>query len=417
MDRFIIYGGRKLNGEIEVNTAKNCVLVLMAASILTDEKVLIKDCPKIKDVDNMQHILEHLGCKVIWQGRTLIIDSANADKYEIPSMYAREIRSSIFMLGSILGRHRKAKAVFPGGCDIGLRPIDLHINGLRTLNVKVIDDKGYIDCDGRNMKGGRVVLDFPSVGATENLMLASVLIDGETIIENAAKEPEVSALQLMLNKMGGRIKGAGTSTIRIEGVRKLRGVTINAIADRIVAGTYMIAAAITGGELKINKCDVRHLGAIINKMDGYSCDIRVESNSSIVVKGYNDIKAVKKVSTGSFPAFPTDLQAPMSALLSVSNGISIVTENVFETRFRHIPELIKLGADITVKDRTAVITGVKRLCGACVTACELRGGAALVIAGLNAEGVTVVEDIRHIDRGYENLDKALNNVGAMIIRQ
>lgn len=417
MEKYIIYGGNRLEGEVSVNAAKNCVLVLMAASILTEDKVQIRDCPDITDVRNMQCILEYVGMKVERKGRTMIIDGSGAYRCEIPSLYAKEIRSSIFALGAILGRFKKARAAFPGGCDIGLRPIDLHINGLRRLSVKVDDSGGYIDCDGRFMTGERVVLDFPSVGATENLMLAAVLTEGVTIIENAAKEPEVAALQNMLNRMGGKVRGAGTSTIRITGVRKLRGATVTPIPDRIVAGTYVIAAAITGGNVLLNNCDVRHLSALLGKLDGNACDVRVKDRNTLEIIGYRSRKAVRRIATGSHPAFPTDLQAPVCALMGVSGGVSVVTENLFETRFRHIPELIKMGADIVVRDRTAVISGIRRYSGATVRACDLRGGAALVLAGLNAEGITTVEDIRHVERGYENLDKVLNSLGANVIKR
>lgn len=260
MDRYIIYGGNRLEGEVSVNSAKNCVLVLMAAAILTEDKVVIKDCPEITDVKNMQCILEYIGMKTERKGRAMIIDGSGAYRHEIPALYAKEIRSSVFALGAVLGRFRKARAVFPGGCDIGLRPIDLHVNGLRSLSVKVDESGGYIDCDGRFMTGEKIVLDFPSVGATENLMLAAVLTEGVTTIENSAKEPEVVALQNMLNKMGAKVRGAGTSTVKITGVKKLRGTSVTPIPDRIVAGTYIIATAITGGNIRLYNCDVRHLG-------------------------------------------------------------------------------------------------------------------------------------------------------------
>ncbi len=417
MDRYIIYGGNRLEGEVSVNSAKNCVLVLMAAAILTEDKVVIKDCPEITDVKNMQCILEYIGMKTERKGRAMIIDGSGAYRHEIPALYAKEIRSSVFALGAVLGRFRKARAVFPGGCDIGLRPIDLHVNGLRSLSVKVNESGGYIDCDGRFMTGEKIVLDFPSVGATENLMLAAVLTEGVTTIENSAKEPEVVALQNMLNKMGAKVRGAGTSTVKITGVKKLRGTSVTPIPDRIVAGTYIIATAITGGNIRLYNCDVRHLGALLGKLNGNVCDVRVIDGNSLEINGYTGRKAVRKIATGSHPAFPTDLQAPVCALMGVSSGVTVVTENMFETRFRHIPELIKMGADIVVRDRTAVINGIKRYTGATVKASDLRGGAALVLAGLNAEGVTTVEDIRHVERGYENLDKVLVSLGANVIKR
>ena len=392
MDKFQINGGVALDGEIEIYSAKNSVLALLAASILTDEQVVIHSCPKIGDVYSMIKILESLGCRIIWQNDSVVIDSSNADKYEIPQSYGKEIRSSIFMLGSILGRFRKAKAVFPGGCDIGLRPIDLHLKGLRELNIEVKEHGANIICSAENARGKKIHLDFPSVGATENIMLAGVLIKGKTVICNAAKEPEIVCLQDMLCKMGAKVSGAGTGTIEIEGVKKLKGVEFTPISDRIVAGTYLIAAAMTKGKVYIKNCRPNDLTSLISKLNGVACDI-LSNDDSILVKGYDRPQSVLMVETSPYPGFPTDLQAQILALQTVSQGTSMIVENIFETRFKHVGELIKMGAEIVVKDRYAIVRGVPKLYGTQVFAHDLRGGAALVLAGLAAEGSTTVENV------------------------
>lgn len=415
MDKFEIRGGVSLDGELEISSAKNSVLALLAAAILTDEPVVIHNCPEIGDVYNMLKILEALGCKILRQGRAVVIDSSAADSYEIPRNYGREIRSSIFMLGSILGRFRKAKAVFPGGCDIGLRPIDLHLKGLRELNVKVREQGADILCDASAARGKKIHLDFPSVGATENIMLAAATIKGRTVICNAAKEPEIVCLQDMLNKMGGKVAGAGGDTIEIEGVKKLRGAEITPIPDRIVAGTYVIAAAMTGGRVCLRKCRPSDLTALISKLNGCACDI-LTAEDSLLVKGYKRPRSVLMVETAPYPGFPTDLQAQVLALQTVSKGTGVIVENIFETRFKHVGELKKMGAEIVVKDRYAIVRGVPKLYGTQVTAHDLRGGAALVLAGLAAEGVTTVEDVRHVDRGYFRMEDDLRALGALVKR-
>jgi len=415
MDKFCIKGGARLDGEVEIYSAKNSVLALLAASILTDEEVVIHSCPKIGDVFSMTKILESLGCKVSWQGDSIVIDSSCADKHEIPQKYGQEIRSSIFMLGSILARFKKAKAVFPGGCDIGLRPIDLHLKGLRELNVDVEEMGANIFCNSENARGKKIHLDFPSVGATENIMLAAVLIKGKTIICNAAKEPEIVCLQEMLNKMGGKVSGAGSDSIHIEGVKKLHGTEIVPISDRIVAGTYIIAACMTNGRVYLKNCRPNDLYSLTSKLNGVACDI-LATEDSILVKGYNKPQSLLSVETAPYPGFPTDLQAQTLALQTISDGTSIIAENIFETRFKHVGELRKMGAQIVVKDRYAIVRGVKKLFGTRVFAQDLRGGAALVLAGLCADGTTIVENIKYIDRGYFQLEEELRQLGASISR-
>lgn len=415
MDKFLIVGGNKLDGEIEVIRAKNCVLALLAASILTEDTVVLHNCPKITDVYNMLNILISLGAKVEWQGQDIVIDSSGLNSCEIPQSYAKEIRSSIFLMGSILGRMKKAKAVFPGGCDIGLRPIDLHLKGLRSLKVDIIEAGGYLICNGENATGSNVHLDFPSVGATENIMLTAVLAKGRTVISNVAKEPEIVALQDFLNKMGASINGAGTSTIVIDGVCKLHGVEFTPIPDRIVAGTYLLAAAITGGRVRVKGCNPLDMNALLSKIDGYAGEVKIDG-SSIDFTAYARPRSIDLIETQVFPGFPTDLQAQILALQAVSSGTSVIVENIFETRYKHVTELTKMGANVVVRDRTAFVRGVERLHGADVNAYDLRGGAALVLAGLNADGLTIVNGVKHIDRGYYMFEQALVGLGANIVR-
>lgn len=415
MEKLLIEGGISLSGEMEVHSAKNCVLALLAASILTDKQVVIYKCPKIVDVMNMLKILECLGSKVLWQDDTLILDGSNLNSYEIPSVYAKEIRSSQFLMGALLSRFKKTKASFPGGCDIGIRPIDLHLKGFRALNIDVKEEGGYLLCDGENAKGATVHLDFPSVGATENIILAAVTLEGKTTITNAAKEPEIVALQDFLNLMGAKVSGAGNHVIEIEGVSKLNGVEFTPIPDRIVAGTYLIAGAITHGELLIKNCYPRHMESLIDKLKYAVPKIRVYKDS-VYIQAKGDILSIPMTETQPYPGFPTDMQAQVLALQTVSKGSALIVENIFETRYKHVPELTKMGANIVVKDKVVLVRGVKRLHGAEVCAYDLRGGAALVLAGLCANGITEVSDVKHIDRGYLNFDENLRMVGARIIR-
>ena len=318
------------------------------------------------------------------------------------------------MLGSLLTKFKKALVAYPGGCNIGTRPIDLHLKGLRSLGVKIDEKHGFIDCDGSNMKAGFVHLDFPSVGATENLMMACVKLKGKSVIYNAAKEPEIIDLQNFINSMGGKISGAGTSTITIIGVDHLHSTNYTPISDRIVAGTYLIACAMTGGHIKLKNTIPEHNLAVITKLKQSGCDVDLFENE-IEIKSSGKLKSCA-IETQPYPGFPTDLQNQMLALQTISKGTGIIVENLFETRFKIYGELTKMGADITIRDRMALIKGVDKLYGATVTASDLRGGAALVIAGLSASGYTTVEDIYHIDRGYKNMENDLNILGAEIKR-
>lgn len=412
MEKFVINGGRKLSGKLRVESAKNSVLPILAASILTNEEVIIKDCPKILDVLNMIRILAFLGVKTRFSDGDLIINSSGINGYAIPQSLSNQLRSSIFMMGALLSRCGKAELAYPGGCEIGLRPIDIHLKGLKNLGILVEDTGGEIICVADKMCGGEVYLDFPSVGATENVMLSAVTAKGKTEIRNAAKEPEIVDLMRFLNAMGAKVYGAGTSTILIEGVEKLHGAVFKPVSDRIEAGTYLIATAITGGEIELENCSAKNISSLIHKLCDNACKISIK-NDIIYLKGGACRKSFS-FATGPYPCFPTDLQAPLMSLATVSDGVSVITENVFEMRYRHVQELVKMGADITVSGRTAIVKGVKRLMGATVNAHDLRGGASLIIASLNAEGKTIVEDINHIQRGYYEMDKKLRSLGADI---
>lgn len=415
MDRLVINGGAPLTGTVTVQGAKNAVLPLMAGSILTDEKIIIHNCPRLQDVDSMERILRLLGVKTARSGHDVEIAADRILSHEIPSRLAKELRSSIFLLGSVLGRMKEAKVAYPGGCDIGLRPIDIHLKALRELNVRIVEKNGYIYCDARKMRGGIVHLDYPSVGATENVVLASVTVEGTTVINNAAREPEIVDLQNFLNSMGAKVSGAGGSRIIVTGVKKLHGTEYTTMPDRIQFGTILLAVAATGGEVLVKGGNLDDVGALIAKLDKNSCKI-VQESGNILIRQDGRPAAINRLETQPYPGFPTDLQAPVTALQTLSVGTCVITETIFETRFKHVPELLKMGADITVSGRTAVVKGVERLNGAEVFAEDLRGGAALVIAGLAAKGTTVVGNINHIDRGYESIETLFRTLGGDITR-
>ncbi len=415
MDKYIINGGEKLYGRVQIQSAKNTVLPLLAASVLTDEPVKIRGVPAINDVENMLRILSEVGCKIKRQRDCTVIDSANAVSHEIPTRLTKELRSSVFMLGSILTRFRRAKISYPGGCDIGLRPIDLHLSGLKRLGVEIVEKDGFIHCEAKRLIGAEILLDFPSVGATENIILAAVKAEGVTIIRNAAKEPEIVDLQNFLNAMGAKVRGAGGGTVVIEGVKKLRGVEYIPIGDRIEAGTYLIGAAACGGEIEVKGVPAENIAALLHKLRENGCKIHTK-NDKILLSSDGRLKSVGLVETTPFPGFPTDLQAQYASLCCVSSGATLIVENLFETRYRYAAELMRMGADITVRGRTALIRGVERLHGASVTASDLRGGAALVLAALSAEGQSTVLELSHIDRGYADFEGKLRLLGAKIRR-
>jgi len=416
MDKFIIVGGNKLNGEIEVESSKNAYLPILSACLLCEEEVVLKKCPIFEDIKNMCDILKSLGVKVEKFGDELHINAKYANNFFISQSLSKKLRSSIFTLGSLLGRFKQAKVAYPGGCEIGLRPVDLHLKGLRALGVKTKECHGYINCDGSGLKGSNICLDFPSVGATENLIMAAVLAKGVTTIFNPAKEPEIEDLQNFLNKMGAKVCGAGTNTITIVGVKKLNGCHYTPIPDRIVAGTYLIASAMCGGKLLIKNVISNHFSILINKLQNSGCKIK-QFNDKIYIESSGRLKSINFIKTMPYPGFPTDLQSQILCMQTISKGYSLIQENLFETRFKFVPELLKMGANITIKNQTAYVLGVKKLFGAEVYAKDLRGGAALVLAGLCAEGYTTVYDVYHIDRGYENLEKKLSLLGADIKRE
>ncbi|MHB1314421.1 MAG: UDP-N-acetylglucosamine 1-carboxyvinyltransferase [Christensenellales bacterium] len=413
MSNIIITGGCELHGEVRVSGAKNAVLPILAATLLSFGPVCIQECPRYKDVMNMISILEVIGCRVQWNEKDLLIDTSGAHTWEIPEYLAKEVRSSIFMLGPVLGRFKKAIVSYPGGCEIGQRPIDLHLKGLRALNVNIEEKHGYIICHGNGLQGCDIHLDYPSVGATENIMMAAVYAKGNTVIHNAAREPEIADLQNFLNAMGGDISGASTDTIRIQGEKELHSLTYCVIPDRIVAGTYMTAAAITGGEIVLHNVRWDHLRSIVSKLREAGCVINGQGDT-MRIKGPKRPNEISMVETLPYPGFPTDMQAQICALASCALGTSVIVENVFENRYRHVKELVRMGANITVQNTTAIIRGMERLMGSKVTACDLRGAAALVLAGLRAQGETIVENAELIDRGYENIVEELKGLGAQI---
>ncbi len=415
MQSFFICGGNKLMGELEVQTSKNAVLPILAGCILCDKDVVLHKFPKFEDTLTMLKILESLGAKTYIYENDVKIECESITNHEIPVDLASKIRSSIFSLGAILSRFKKAKVPYPGGCAIGARPIDLHIKGLKQLGAKIIDKHGFLYCDGSNMKSGVVNIDFPSVGATENIILASVFLKGRTKIINCAKEPEIVDLANFLNSMGAKIHGAGDSIIEIEGVEKLDGGEYTPITDRIIAGTYILATLICGGDVTLKNINTEHIQSLMHNLKNNCCKMIVKGDTLRVVANKRP-KAISKIETQPYPGFPTDLQPQIMSMLSIARGTSVVVENLFESRFKHVGELKKLGADILVNDKTAIIKGKSMLYGANVTCQDLRGGAGLVLAGLVAKGYTTVDDVFHIDRGYYHMEKDLQQLGANIER-
>ena len=416
MTKLVIEGGKKLEGSLPIKGAKNSMLPIMAAAVLSSSKedIELQNVPAIVDMQVMTKILQSLGAKVEFAHNTLWINVKDLQNYTISEELMQEMRSSIFLMGPLLARFGKVKVTYPGGCSIGPRPIDLHLKGLEALGARITEENGYITASAPKLHGAEIHLDYPSVGATENLIMAAVLARGKTNIFNAAKEPEIVDLQNFLNALGADVRGAGTETLRIKGVESVGRCTYRIIPDRIVAGTYLMAAAITGGRLLLEDIIPEHLDAVVAKMKEAGVEIVATVDSLEIVD--SNLKAVGTLRTLPYPGFPTDLQAPMMALLTLARGESKVTESIFEARFRHVDELKRLRAQINVEGRTALIQGVEKLSGAEVQATDLRAGAALVLAGLAAEGRTVVHSIKHIDRGYECIEKDLKKIGAEIYR-
>lgn len=416
MGKFIIKGGETLSGEVNISSAKNAVLPIIAATILSSGKCTIENCPMLLDVFVISNLLRSLGAKVNIDLNTskLEIDTSEVKCIEPDSELVRRMRGSFLIMGPMISRFGKAKISLPGGCNIGTRPIDLHLKGFKALGVNIDIGHGYVEASTSRLIGDKIYLDFPSVGATENIIMASVLAEGETIIENAAEEPEVEDLSNFLNKMGAQISGIGTDKITIKGVKKLTPVTYKPIYDRIEIGTFMVAAAITKSVIKINGTNEEHIKPIIAKFSELGINME-KDNESLIIDGRKELKPLD-IKTMPYPGFPTDMQPQMMALLCCVEGTSVISETIFENRFMHVPELKRLGANIKIDGRSAIISGVKELTGCSVKATDLRAGAALILAGLAAEGETEVSDIFHIDRGYVNIEKKLNGLGASIKR-
>lgn len=415
MERIVISGGRPLCGTVRIPGAKNAALPILAATLLTPDQCIIRGLPDLTDIVVMLRILSTLGADIKGQGGIAYIQAQPLVSQDVPEALMREMRSSIIVMGALLARFGYTRVSYPGGCAIGSRPIDLHLKGLRELGVEIDERHGFIRAQARRLHGATIHLDYPSVGATENIMMAATLAEGLTVINNAAKEPEIVDLQNFLNVMGANVKGAGTDVIRIEGVETLHGADYTIIPDRIVAGTYLLAGAITGGEVTATNVIPEHLESLLAKLREMGACVKVEDDS-ITVRARERLSSIESLRTLPYPGFPTDLQAPMMALLSIAKGTSIVTETVFESRFKHVDELRRMGANIKVNDRTAVIKGVPSLTSAQVTASDLRAGAALVLAALAADDITVIEGVHHIDRGYEHLEDYLRLLGARVER-
>ncbi|MBQ5321782.1 MAG: UDP-N-acetylglucosamine 1-carboxyvinyltransferase [Oscillospiraceae bacterium] len=416
MARFIIEGGRALKGEIRAQGAKNSALPILTASLLCSGKVVIHNCPNLSDVRAVFKILRHLGASVEFSDSTAVIDTAGVNRYDIPDDLMREMRSSALFLGALAGRMGKAVMSFPGGCELGPRPIDLHTSALCRLGFSICEEYGELKLERSSMRAATIDLGFPSVGATENILLAAAISEGETIITGSAREPEIIDLAAFLNSAGADIKGAGESTILIKGVKRLYGTEYGVMSDRIETATYMSFAGLTGGEIFIKGADPSALSAVIPVVEAAGPRV-YPVPGGIYINGRGTIYSVPPIRTMPYPGFPTDAQAPIMAMLSIARGTTIFIENIFESRYKHVDELNRMGADIRTEGRTAVVSGVPKLYGAKVVAKDLRGGAALVGAALCAEGRSEIKGICHIDRGYQSLDTTLKSLGADIIRK
>lgn len=416
MEKIIVRGGKRLNGTVKVEGAKNAVLPVIAATILASKgKSIIRDVPALSDVYTINEVLRHLNCDVNFEDNTIIVDASREVFVEAPFEYVRKMRASVLVMGSLLARTGKARVALPGGCAIGSRPIDQHLKGFEAMGAVVKVGNGFIEAEVPcRLKGAKIYLDFPSVGATENILMAAVLAEGTTIIENCAKEPEIVDLANFLNKMGANVRGAGTGTIRVEGVDYLTGAEHAIIPDRIEAGTFMTAAAITGGNVLVQGAVPEHLTSLIAKLEEMGVTVIEEANGIRVI-GPEKLKAVD-IKTMPHPGFPTDMQSQMMALLLKAEGTSVITETVFENRFMHVEEFRRMNANIKIEGRSVIINGPCKLQGAEVTATDLRAAAALILAGLVADGYTRVTELKHLDRGYVNFHGKLASLGADIIR-
>lgn len=416
MDKMVVKGGKRLAGQVAASGAKNAALPLIFSTLLAEGEHIFENVPNLVDVVSACQLLEQMGCKTELKDHTLRIRVPKLKTFEAPYDLVRKMRASILVLGPLMAKHGQAKVSLPGGCAIGTRPIDLHLEGLKAMDAQLEVEGGYVIGKNSKLKGAKILFESPTVGGTENIMMAATLAEGETIIENAAKEPEIVDLAEYLNQMGAKIEGAGTSILKIRGVERLQPAVHRVIPDRIEAGTLLIAGAITGGEVTVTNCQAEDLEALVAKMRDAGFKISSEG-TSITVHTTKDWKGVD-ITTAPHPAFPTDIQAQFMSLMSVATGTSVITETVFENRFMHVSELVRLGADITPKTRVAVVRGKKDgLVGAPVMATDLRASACLVLAGLVAQGETIVNRIYHLDRGYENMEGKLSSLGAQISRR
>ena len=416
MQQYIIKGGKRLEGEVKISGYKNAALGIIAASIMTDEIVKIENVPNVRDINVLLKAIEDIGVEIDWVGKnTIKVNASKINTVDVDFDYVRKIRGSYYLVGALLGKYKKAKVALPGGCNIGSRPIDRHVKGFEALGSKVKIERGLICVEADKLSGGNIYFDESSVGATINVMLAACMAEGQVVLENAAKEPHVVDVANFLNSMGANIKGAGTEVIRIEGVKKLHGSEYSIIPDQIEAGTFMFAAAATKGDVLITNVIPKHLEAFTAKLLEIGTEV-IEYDDAIRIKANGRLGSAH-VKTLVYPGFLTDMQPQMTTLLSVSEGTSIVTESIFENRFKYADELVRMGADIkVVESNTAIITGVEKLTGATVSAPDLRGGAALVIAGLMADGYTIVENVEYIERGYEDFEIKMQELGAAMIK-
>jgi len=414
MDDIVIAGGRPLAGEAVISGAKNAALPILAATLLTGGCFQFDNVPVLRDIASIQNLLALMGADIRREGHTVFVDTGNLCQYEAPYEEVRKMRASILVLGPLLARMKRARVSLPGGCAIGARPIDLHLKGLAVLGADISLEHGYVEASADRLRGGEICFDIPTVTGTENLMMAATLADGVTVLRNAAREPEISALADVLNRMGADIEGAGGAMITIRGVRELKPVSAAIIPDRIEAGTFMVAAALTGGDIRITCCEPSHSKALMHKLEQAGAKIEV-SGASVRVRG-GEVILSQDVKTMPYPGFPTDMQAQFMVLMSVASGFSVISESIFENRFIHVSELRRMGADIAISGSHAMIKGVAALSGAPVMATDLRASACLVLAGLVARGVTRISRIYHLDRGYEALEKKFAALGADIAR-
>lgn len=412
----IIEGGRRLCGDLTVQGAKNSVLPILAACILSGDVCVLQRCPRLEDVDTSVAILRHLGCAVRWVGPDLEVDASTLTRWDIPDRLMRRMRSSVVFLGAILARCGQAELSYPGGCAIGARPIDLHLSALRTLGACIREEGGSLNCTAPGLSGAEIILSLPSVGATENAMLAAIGASGTTTISNAAREPEIEDLQNFLNACGARVRGAGSSTVRVEGGAPMHGCTYRCMPDRIVAATYLCAAGAAGGEVYLRRAREDHLATLTDLLRQAGCTVTADGGG-IACRCRGRLGGVGPVRTAPYPGFPTDAQAVLMAALLRCRGVSVFEERIFESRYRHVDEMARMGARIRVSGPTAVVFGTPVLHGASVRSTDLRGGAALCVAALGAEGVTRVGALHHIDRGYEDIARDLRALGADVIRQ